>query len=116
MRLAQSGDVIPISPTVFWRSGEASRFYFGVQMKKERKRNIKDYSAYDELDMEYHGLFIKKGKLRIDMKRLKKEKYLTFFLTDSIFEDINKQPRSTAYFFLSINAGTIITATFLKTT
>lgn len=66
-------------------------------MKKERKRNIKDYSAYYEMTHEFYGLFNEKGKLSIDTKRLKKN--LMFQINPKIIKEIDKKPRNTAYFF-----------------
>jgi len=63
-------------------------------VKKNRKRKIKDYSKYDFLDMEYHGIFYKKGKIKIDTKRLSK----TNWVCTHLIEKINAIPRNSAYF------------------
>lgn len=65
-------------------------------MKRERKRDIKNYSNFrDSLSMEFNGLFIKKEKLRIDVKRLAKSD----IFPSKIIEKINRIPRNTKYFF-----------------
>lgn len=62
-------------------------------MKKNSKRQIKDYSKYDASNPEYYGLLIKNGRVRIDSKRLEKVGQLE----SHIFEQMNK-PRKTVYF------------------
>lgn len=73
------------------RSGEAG----GVILKRDRKRPIRDYSKFNETDKEYYGLFYKKEKLRIDVKRLAKKE----IISPEIITHINNMPRNTAYFF-----------------
>ncbi len=62
-------------------------------MKKNSKRQIKDYSKFSYDNPEYYGLLIKNGRARIDPKRLEKVSNLN----KSIFEFMNK-PRKTVYF------------------
>jgi hypothetical protein len=62
-------------------------------MKKNSKRQIKDYSKYDATNPEYYGLLIKNSQVRIDSKRLEK----VSSLDNRIFEHMNK-PRKTVYF------------------
>lgn len=66
-------------------------------MKRDRKRNVKDYSKCNEFDMDYCGLFRKNGKLRIDVKRASKVDCGPF--DKDFLKEISEIPRSTAYFF-----------------
>lgn len=65
-------------------------------MKKNSKRQIKDYSKYDATDPEYYGLLIKNGQVRIDSKRFEK----VTSLDSRIFTQMNK-PRKTVYYIPS---------------
>ena len=69
----------------------------GEPMKKDNKRGVKDYSEYHEFQMNYHGLFLKNGKLRIDVKRALKINCGPF--DEDFLKMINAIPRNTAYFF-----------------
>lgn len=67
----------------------------GPYLKRDRKRQIRDYSKFRDTDKEYYGLFYRKGKLRIDVKRLAKQDLIPL----KIVKKINSVPRNTAYFF-----------------
>lgn len=62
-------------------------------MKKNSKRKLKDYSKYDETRYEYYGLLYKRGRARIDVKRMNK----TLKLDSDMLKVMNK-PRKTVYF------------------
>ena len=62
-------------------------------MKKNSKRLIMNYSKYKFEDIEYHGLLPKKGKLRIDPKRLIRNVHIE----SEIKQELMK-PRKTVYF------------------
>lgn len=65
-------------------------------MKRDRKRPIKDYIKIEPYSKEYIGFFVKKGRLSIDVKRLKKVE--SWILSEQIIESICKIPRNTPYF------------------
>ncbi len=62
-------------------------------MKKNSKRQIKDYSKYTYEDREYYGLFRKNKRVLIDVKRMGK----ILHLKDDILIEMNKD-RKTVYF------------------
>ncbi len=62
-------------------------------MKKNGKRQIKDYSKYSYGDPEYYGLVKKNKRVHIDVKRMMK----TLSLPNEVFNEMNK-PRKTIYF------------------
>lgn len=65
-----------------------------IIMKRKHKRQIANYEKYDYNDKEYYGLFPKRGKLRIDVKRLEKIN----LIDKSIIDSIKRKPRNTQYY------------------
>ncbi len=65
-------------------------------MKRDRKRAIRDYSKFDPYSKEYNGLLVKKGRLSIDVKRLRKAD--PWIISEGVIDSICDIPRSTPYF------------------
>lgn len=68
-------------------------FFLGGFMKKNSKRQIRNYDKYDYYNKEYYGILVKKDRTRIDVKRMMN----TCDLDENIYEFMNK-PRKTVYF------------------
>lgn len=62
-------------------------------MKKNSKRKIKDYSKFNCEQPEYYGLFVKNGRVRVDVKRMDK----ILRLNKNIVSEMNKHIK-TVYF------------------
>jgi len=66
-------------------------------MKRDRKRQLKDYSKFYEFEIPYYGLLYKHGKLRIDVKRLEKS-YHGGQIDDEIIQIMKTRNFKTGYF------------------
>jgi len=62
-------------------------------MKKNSKRQIRNYEKYAMYNKEYYGLLVKNGRTRIDVKRM----MCTCYLDEDIYNVINK-PRKAVYY------------------